>query len=67
MISTTMPAGSLDRNIRPGQGAEGNARGQANGHMTSDVGKHRTRQEEDVSNPDRDKDDSCVEIHSNEG
>ena len=67
MISTTMPAGSLDRTIRTGQGAEGNARVQAKGHVTSDAGKHRTRQEEDVSNPDRDKDDSCVEIHGNEG
>ena len=65
MIFTMMPAGSFDRTIRTGQNAEGNAQGQAEGHMTSDTGEHRTCQEEDVSNPNRDNDNSCVEIQGN--
>ena len=54
-ISTTMTTESLDRTIRPEQDTKGDARDQAEGHMTSNTGERRTRQEEDVSDPDRDR------------
>ena len=55
LISTTMPAESLDRTIRPEQDTKGDARDQAEGHGTSNTREHRTRQEEDISDPERDR------------